>query len=163
MTRFSAATPTERQKLFADAVLAHRERASAFCTMQAAPLDDGETEEGDGGGPTSDAADVTDAVNDADAANDADDAAESLPPWVQFGERTLNLDCTDAELDRLKDLVGEFPAFKIEQLESPEEAEGTNVRISAKADANRIAQFVERTFREVYDRQEEYVAWVTEV
>ncbi|WP_327052950.1 hypothetical protein [Halomicrococcus gelatinilyticus] len=151
MTRFSAATPTERQKLFADAVLAHRERASAFCTMQATPPDAGETGEGDGGGATGDDAD------------DADDAAESFPPWVQFGERTLNLDCTDAELDRLKDLVGEFPAFKIEQLESPEEAEGTNVRISAKADANRIAQFVERTFREVYDRPEGYVAWVTEV
>jgi len=152
MTRFSAATPTERQKLFADAVLAHRERASAFCTMQAAPLDAGETEEGDGGVAGETNADV-----------DASDGVESLPPWVQFGERTLNLDCTDAELDRLKDLVGEFPAFKIEQLESPEEAEGTNVRISAKADANRIAQFVERTFREVYDRPEGYVAWVTEV
>jgi len=147
MTRFSAATPTERQKLFADAVLAHRERASPFCTMQAAPLDAGETDDG----------------GNVDAGDDADETAASLPPWVQFGERTLNLDCTDAELDRLKDLVGEFPAFKIEQLESPEEAEGTNVRISAKADANRIAQFVERTFREVYDRPEEYVAWVTEV
>ena len=147
MTRFSAATPTERQKLFADAVLAHRERGSAFCTIQVSLRDAADSDEG------------VDAVADDASAEEG----ESLPPWVQFGERTLNLDCTDAELERTKDLLGEFPAFKIEQLESPEEAEGTNVRISAKADANRIAQFVERTFREVYERPEGYVAWVTEV
>lgn len=146
MTRFSAATPTDRQKLFADTIVAHRERGSAFCTFQAESL-----------GEESDA--------EADAAAESGDAdgTEEIPPWVQFGDRTLNLDCTDEELDRLKELLGEFPAFKIAQLESPEEAEGTNVRISAKADPNRIGQFVERTFREVYDRPEEYVAWTVEV
>ena len=146
MTRFDAATPTDRRKLFADAIVAHRERGSAFCTFQAeSPADRGNA--------------------DADATGDGDDVdgAEEMPPWLQFGDRTLNLDCTDAELDRLKELLGEFPAFKIEQLESPEEAEGTNVRINAKADPNRIAQFVERTFREVYDRPAEYVAWAVEV
>ncbi|MCO8243350.1 MULTISPECIES: hypothetical protein [unclassified Haladaptatus] len=138
MTRFSADTPTERRKLVVDAITAHRERTSAFCTLQA----DVESE-----------------------AREEDDSEEELelPPWIQFGDRTLNLDCTEEELERLKDLLREFPAFKIEQLESPEDADGTNVRISAKADANRIAQFVERAFREVYGCSESVTLWAVEV
>lgn len=85
------------------------------------------------------------------------------PPWIQFGEDTLNMDCTDAELDRLKALLDGFPSFTIEDLNSPENAEGTNVRVSAFADEGRIAEFVERCFREVYDRPEGYEAWVTEI
>ena len=137
MTRFSAATPTERRKLVVDAITAHRERASAFCTLQA------DIERGT-------------------AEDDSERELES-PPWIQFGNRTLNLDCTDEELERLKGLLQEFPAFKIEQLESPEDADGTNVRISAKADANRIAQFVERAFREVYGCSESVTVWAVEV
>ncbi|MGA9401052.1 hypothetical protein [Haladaptatus sp.] len=138
MTRFSADTPTERRKLVVDAITAHRERTSAFCTLQA----DVESE-----------------------AREEDDSEEEmeLPPWIQFGDRTLNLDCTDEELERLKDLLREFPAFKIEQLESPKDADGTNVHINAKADANRIAQFVERAFREVYGCSESVTVWAVEV
>lgn len=137
MTRFSADTPTERRKLVVDAITAHRERTSAFCTLQA----------------------------DVESEAEEDDSEEELevPPWIQFGDRTLNLDCTEEELERLKDLLQEFPAFKIEQLESPEDADGTNVRISAKADANRIAQFVERAFREVYGCSESVTVWAVEV
>ncbi|KZN25730.1 hypothetical protein A4G99_04630 [Haladaptatus sp. R4] len=137
MTRFSADTPTERRKLVVDAITAHRERTSAFCTLQA----------------------------DVESEAEEDDSEEELevPPWIQFGDRTLNLDCTEEELERLKDLLREFPAFKIEQLESPEDADGTNVRISAKADANRIAQFVERAFREVYGCSESVTLWAVEV
>ncbi len=94
---------------------------------------------------------------------DEDGTEEELPPWIQFGDRTLNLDCTDEELDALKTLVREFPAFKIEQLQSPEDADGTNVRISAKADANRIAQFVDRAFHEVYGCSESVTVWAVEV
>ncbi len=137
MTRFSAATPTERRKLVVDAITAHRERASAFCTLTADV--EGEVEGRRRFG------------------------REALPPWVQFGDRTLNVDCTDEELERLKELLREFPAFKIEQLERPEDADGTNVRISAKADANRIAQFVERTFREVYGCSESVTVWAVEI
>lgn len=92
---------------------------------------------------------------------DADPDEE--PAWIQFGEGVLNLDCTDEELDRLKGLLEAFPAFTIEELNRPENARGTNVRISAYADEERVATFVERCFREAYERPDGYVVWATEV
>ncbi|WP_132059484.1 hypothetical protein [Halorussus amylolyticus] len=146
MTRFDAATPEERRKLFADAIVAHRERASAFCTLEA-DADPSATTNRDGG-----------------ESEDAEtDAPTEAPPWVQFGDGTLNLDCTDAELDRLKDLLAEFPAFKIDTLTRPEEADGVNVKVSALADPNRVAQCIDRIFRDVYDRPEAFRAWVTAI
>jgi len=127
MTRFDADTPTDRRKLFVDAVTAHRERDSAFLTVEA------ET------GP------------------------DELSPWIQISQDTLNVDCTDEELDRLKDLLGEFPAFTVDEVTSPDEAEGTNVRVVGRGDANRVAQFVDRAFVEVYERSEEYRVWVVDV
>jgi hypothetical protein len=133
MTRFDADGTRDRRKLFAEAIAAHRTRASPFVTLEA-DTDQAET-------------------------GDEDDAR----PWVQFGDNTFNLDVTDAELDDLKRLVGEFPEFRIEQLESPEEAEGTNARITARSDPNRLATFADRVFLDVYDRPDSYRAWVAEV
>ena len=147
MTRFDAADPRERRKLFADAVAAHRTRGSAFLTVEA-ELTEAEREAESGG-------------DDGGSGDDAD--ADPMPPWIQFADQTFNLDCTDEELDRLKALVGEFPEFRIDGMESPEEAEGTNVRVTARSDANRLAQFVDRAFQEVYGREEGYRAWVTEI
>ncbi|WP_423744245.1 hypothetical protein V5735_14990 (plasmid) [Haladaptatus sp. SPP-AMP-3] len=151
MTRFSASTPTERRKLVVDAITAHRERGSAFCTLVAEPDIDSEAEP------------MAAAEGDETEETDETEVETELPPWIQFGDRTLNVDCTDEELAALKELVREFPAFKIERLESPDDAEGTNVHISAKADANRIAQFVERAFRDVYGRSESVTVWAVEV
>lgn len=137
MTRFDAATEDERRELFADAISAHRERESAFLTIEA--------DSGD------------------DASNDADDSEDDPAPWVQFADDTLNLDCTDDELGSLKSLLDSFPAFTIEDLTSPEDAEGTNVRVGARTDAERVAAFVERVFRAVYKRPEDYRAWVAAV
>jgi hypothetical protein len=142
MTRFDAATPEERQKLFAEGIAAHRERASAFITFEA----------------DADASDLAEETDEGES-----DDPEQAPPWIQFGDGTLNLDCTDAELDDLKAVLGEFPAFKIDDIVRPEEAEGVNVRVSALADPNRVAQCVERLFREVYDQPEAYRAWVAAV
>jgi hypothetical protein len=136
MTRFDADDPRARRKLFAEAIAAHRTRASPFVTLDA---DTGENGEASG--------------------TDDDDPR----PWVQFGDNTFNLDVTDAELDALKDLVGEFPEFRIERLESPDEAEGTNARITARSDPNRLATFADRVFLDVYDRPEAYRGWVAEV
>jgi len=131
MTRFDAATPTERRKLFADAITAHRKRNSPFLTVEPAELP-----------------------------SDADD---ELRPWIQFTEKTFAMDCTDAELDRLKSLVSEFPEFRIESLDSPDEAEGTHARISARSDANRLASFMDAAFQRVYGYDDTYTAWVVAI
>ena len=99
---------------------------------------------------------------DIDPDSDATDGGE-IPPWIQLAGTEVILDCTDDELDRLKGLLGEFPEFRIDELVSPEEAEGTNAVVTARSDANRVAGFIERAFREVYELDEEYRAWVTSV
>jgi hypothetical protein len=143
MTRFDAADPTERRKLFADAVTAHRERGSAFLTLEAEPTD-GEVGAGD-------------------ASEGGDDEEPTPPPWVQFADETVNLDCTDDELSRLKSLLDDYPEFRIDELAHPEEAEGTNVRVTARADANRLADFVDRVFVTVYERPDDYRVWAVQV
>lgn len=135
MTDFDADDATGRQKLVAEAIVAHRERASPYLTLEVDPAD---AAEGTDAGP---------------------------PPWIQFAgdENVLNLDCTDAERDRLESLLQEFPAFKIRELTEPEAVEGTNVRIGALADGGRIGQFVDRAFRDVYGLGEDYRLWVAAV
>jgi hypothetical protein len=70
---------------------------------------------------------------------------------------------TDSELEQVHTLVSEFPEFRVDQLESPEDAEATNVRITARSDANRLAAFADRIFIEVYNCPDEYQAWVTAI
>lgn len=136
MTRFDAADPEDRRRLFVDAIEAHRGRGSAFLTIEVDPT----TLEGE----------------------DAPDP-ELGTPWVQFADGVVNLDCTDAELERLKDLLSEFPAFGIDEITRPEDAEGNNVRVTARTDADRIAQFLDAALRRVYALPEDYRAWVVDV
>ncbi len=149
MTRFAAAESAERRKLYVDAITAHRERESAFLTVEV----DAKTLEATG-------ETASEPESDAD---ESDDPPDPGVPWVQFGDGTINLDCTDEELDALKRLLESFPAFKIDDLIRPEEAEGVNVRISAKADANRIGQFVDQVFLEVYDLPAAFRVWVVDI
>jgi hypothetical protein len=93
-----------------------------------------------------------------------DEAGDPLPrPWVQFADQTFNMDCTDEELDRLKSMLEAYPEFRIDELTSPDEAEGTNVRITARSDASRLAGFVDQVFQDVYERDADYRAWVVQV
>lgn len=143
MTRFDADTPDERRDLFADAVAAHRERDSPFITIEPEPT------------PAEEAA--------ADDPDLPDDAPEQTIPWIQLADETVNLDCTDAELERLKELLAEYPDFRIDELTSPDDAHGTNVRITARADPDRLGALFDRVFRSVYGRDEDYRAWVVEI
>lgn len=147
MTRFDATDPEARQKLYVDAITAHRRRGSAFLTLEvddaAVATDDGTPLEG--------------------AESDDDQDPELGAPWIQFADGTINLDCTDPELETLKSVLGEFPAFKIDEIHRPDEAEGVNVRVSAKADPNRIAQCLDAIFRRVYELPAEFQVWVVEV
>ncbi|MFC4988953.1 MULTISPECIES: hypothetical protein [Saliphagus] len=128
MTRFDAAEPEKRRALYADAIAAHRARASAFVTIEAAV-----------------------------------DPDEGAIPWLQFAEGIVNVDCTEAELESLKALLEDYPAFSIDELARPEEAEGVNVRIAARADDDRVAAALDAIFRSVYELDEGFTAWVVEV
>lgn len=136
MTRFDAADTAERRKLFAEAVLAHRNRGSQFTTIEVDPADTPDIDTDDDPAPV---------------------------PWIQFAEKTFNLDCTEAELDRLEDVLNEFPECRIDRIERPDEAEGVNVRITARSDANRLGQFADRALQATYGLDDDYRAWVTQV
>jgi hypothetical protein len=136
MTRFDADTEADRIDLVADTVAAHRERGSQFCTLE--------------------------------AATDPSDDPEFLPPWVQFAEGTLNLDCTPEELDSLNAVLGRYGAFTVAERtdvepDTAEESPGTNVRIDARADDERVGQFVDAVFREVYGLPGDFRLWAVEV
>lgn len=173
MTRFDADDPTERRRLFADAITAHRERTDSFLTLEADAI------HGDGPAsvafdphdpPSPDNAIGTDELADdgdwepaADEAAAPDNDPADPPPWIQFAEDTFNLDCTDTEYERLTTVVDDYPEFRIDELHEPEAADGRNVRITARSDANRLAGFAERVFRDVYELPEEYRVWVTDL
>jgi hypothetical protein len=91
---------------------------------------------------------------------DQDDVPD---PWIQYAapETLVNLDCTDDEFTRLEALLEEFGGCTIRERTTPDDADGTNVRIEMPVDDERIAQFVNRSFREVYDRPNDYRLWVT--
>ncbi|WP_435333457.1 hypothetical protein [Haloarchaeobius sp. TZWWS8] len=97
-----------------------------------------------------------------DPAPDDDELGHGAP-WVQFFDGTVAVDCTDEELDRLKSLCGEFPAATIDELVSPEEAEGTHARVTIRTDDERVAQFVDRVFTDAFERPEDYRLWVAAV
>lgn len=141
MTRFDATIPDERKSLVADAIRAHRDRGSPFLTIE---IDRDESSEDDSSESES---------------GDEDDPA----PWVQYANGVLNLDCTDAELERCKALLETFPSFTIDSITRPEDAEGVNVRIIARVDEERLSSFIEHLFLDVYECPEDYRAWVAEV
>ncbi|WP_121744595.1 hypothetical protein [Natronorubrum halophilum] len=153
MTRFDAADPADRRKLYVDAITAHRQRGSGFVTLE---VDDGALATAD------DEPAIDGSESAADSEHDAPDS-ELGAPWIQFGDGLINLDCTDTELESLKSVLGEFPAFKIDEIRRPDDAEGINVHVSAKADPNRIAQCLDAIFRRVYELPSEFRVWVVEL
>ena len=155
MTRFEAADPAERRTLYVDAITAHRRRGSEFLTLEV----DGEVFESDSDDGT---------FEDDDGSENGEGVGDGLDPelglpWIQFGDGTINVDCTDTELETLKTVLGEFPAFKIDEIHRPDDAEGVNVRISAKADPNRIAQCLDAIFQRVYGLPDDVRIWVVEI
>ena len=136
MTRFDADTEEGRRELFVDAIAAHHERGSPFLTIEV----------------------------EADAGDEGDDEDEPEPvPWIQFADGVVNLDCTEDELDRANALLDEYPEFVVDELTRPEKAEGVNLRIAARTDPARVAEFVDRAFQDVYDCAPDYRAWIAAV
>lgn len=125
MTRFDACDQAERRALVAEAVLAHRERASELAVFEA---------ESSGGDPTR----------------------------ITYADRVLTFECTDAERERLDDLLDEFPVFKVKEPDTRKAPEGT-VHLSALADPKHVADFVDDAFPKVHNLPGDYRLWVVRV
>lgn len=74
---------------------------------------------------------------------------------LTYSDRTITLDLTDTERERLESLFESFPVFKIEQ-PATRKADPGIVHISALADPKHTADFIEHVFRTVYEQDEEY-------
>jgi hypothetical protein len=74
---------------------------------------------------------------------------------IEYEDRTLRLELTPGERDRLEDLLEAYHVFKIEQPETRKADEGV-VYLSAVTDAKHAADFLEALFREVYTLEEGY-------
>lgn len=74
---------------------------------------------------------------------------------VEYADRVLTLELDGPARERLEDLLGEFPVFKIEQPATRKAPEGV-VHVSAIADPKHAADFVEGVFRMVYGADEGY-------
>jgi hypothetical protein len=166
MTRFDASTPAERRSLVADAIVAHRERASVFCTFEADAPSGGPVEAAEDVEDVEDEEEEADGQGAAEADRDGEDPADiESPAWIQYSEpeSTLNLDCTDEEYDRITDLFATAGGFTIDEQASPEDVEGRNLRVTTYADPERIAQVVDRLFVDGFDYDDDYRLWVTEL
>jgi hypothetical protein len=167
VTRFDASTAEARRELFVEALAAHRERGSQFLTVEADPIPELDRPEdaaaGEGSAGADPGAPADSPSEDESDEGDGEATPPAVPPWLQYADGTVNLDCTDAELDALKRLIDEYPELRVDRLESPETAAGTNVRVTAYADDDRLAAFFDRTFRDVYGRPADYRAWVVAV
>lgn len=97
------------------------------------------------------------------AATAPPDAA--VPAWVQYRARDgrFNTDCQSDELDRLIGYLEGYPSFTIVARQQPEDTDGTNVHIEGYGDDERLAQFVEGMFTEVFAYDVDYRLWISEV
>jgi hypothetical protein len=81
---------------------------------------------------------------------------------VEYADRLFTLTVSAEERGTLDDHLGAFPVFKLKQPETRKAPEGT-VHVSAIADAKHAADFLEGTFRSVYDLPADYELRVVRV
>lgn len=81
--------------------------------------------------------------------------ADGETATVEFTDRLLRLELDGDARDRLDELLGSFPVFKVKQPETRKADPGV-VFVSAIADAKHAAEFVDAVFREVYALGGEY-------
>jgi hypothetical protein len=74
---------------------------------------------------------------------------------IGYEDRTLRVELTSDERDRLEELLEAYHVFKIKQPET-RKADGSIVYLSAVTDAKHAADFVEALFRDVYGLSEAY-------
>jgi hypothetical protein len=81
---------------------------------------------------------------------------------LTYADRTITLELSETERERLDTLFESYPVFKIEQPATRKAPEG-EVYVSALADPKHAADFVESVFRDVFEQGEEYELRVVQV
>ena len=74
---------------------------------------------------------------------------------VEYDDRTLRVELSADERDRLQELLDAYHVFKIKQPETRKAADDV-VYLSAVTDAKHAADFLEAIFRDVFDLPVEY-------
>jgi hypothetical protein len=80
---------------------------------------------------------------------------ESDRARLWYDDRRVRLELDERQRDRLEELLGSFPAFKIKQPDTRKADPGV-VYVSAVADPKRVGDFIEGVFRRVVDEPEDY-------
>lgn len=81
---------------------------------------------------------------------------------LTYDDRTITLELTETERERLDTLFESYPVFKIEQPATRKAPEG-EIHVSALADPKHTADFVESVFRDVFEQGDEYELRVIQV
>jgi hypothetical protein len=81
---------------------------------------------------------------------------------VEFTDRLLRLELAPDARERLDELLGAFPVFKMKQPETRKADPGV-VFVSAIADPKHAAEFVDNAFREAYAFGDDYELRVVRV
>jgi hypothetical protein len=81
---------------------------------------------------------------------------------VEYADRLFTLEVSADEHEALDGHLGSFPVFKVKQPETRKAPEGT-VYVSAIADPKHAADFLEGTFRTIYDLPADYELRVVRV
>lgn len=81
---------------------------------------------------------------------------------VEYADRLFTLPVSADERDALAEHLGSFPVFKLKQPETRKAPDGT-VYVSAIADPKHAADFLEGSFRTVYDLPEGFELRVVRV
>jgi hypothetical protein len=92
---------------------------------------------------------AAEAERDGDRGDDGEADSAGTRPFVDYHDREITVELTDAERERLDDLLGEFTVFKIAQPATRKAPEGV-VHLSAIADPKHAADFVDRLFLDVF-------------
>lgn len=135
MNRFAGRSPEDRRTLVEAAIAAHRTRESPFLTLEVDP-----------------------------EAVPENDGLDGPPPWIQYRDRTaeLNLDCTDAERESIRTVVGDVGGVRVTEQASAEDG-GTNLRIAVPGDDGRVAAVIERLLVEGFGLPSNHRLWVAAI
>lgn len=84
-----------------------------------------------------------------------EDGPDATRPFVDYHDREITIELTDAERERLDALLDEFTVFKVAQPATRKASDGV-VTVSAIADPKHAADFVDRLFLDVFGANSGY-------